>query len=121
MCAVELFRMPAPGGKIGHAEMRIGDSPVMLADEHPEMGASGPKTVGGTPVKLMLYIEDVDSVFKKALDAGAKELRAIENKFYGDRAGSFIDPYGHEWTIATHIEDVSEEEMKIRAEKLFGG
>ena len=116
--ATELMRMPAPGGKIGHAEIRIGDSQVMLADEHPEQGHRGPKSIGGTPVSLMIYIENVDEVFAAATAAGATVLRPVENQFYGDRSGMITDPFGHTWTIATHVEDVSPEEMQRRMEAM---
>ena len=112
--AKELFRMPGPGGKIMHAEIKIGDSPVMLADEFPEMDARGPQTLGGTPVGLMIYVENVDAVFDRAVTAGAKVLRPVVDQFYGDRSGTVADPFGHKWTIATHKEDVSPEEMKRR-------
>ena len=112
--ATERMRMPAPGDKIGHAELDIGDSVVMLADEAPEVDARAPKSVGGSPVLLHVYVEDVDAVFDRALAAGAKELRAVEDKFYGDRSGEFEDPFGHRWSVATHVEDVSEEEMERR-------
>jgi PhnB protein len=112
--ATERMRMDAPGGKIGHAELEIGNSLIMLADEHPEMGALGPRSVGGTPVSLHVYVEDVDSVFGRAIEAGAKELQAVENQFYGDRRGSFEDPFGHHWHIATTVEEVSPEEMEKR-------
>lgn len=114
--AVELFRMPAPGGKIGHAEIRIGDSPVMLADEYPDMGYKGPESLGGTSVSLMVYVADVDKVYRQAIAAGGKELRPLQNQFYGDRSGTLSDPFGHMWTISSHVEDVSEEEMAKRAE-----
>ena len=113
--AVELFRMAGPNGKIGHAEIRIGDSPLMLADEHPDMGARSPKSIGGSPISIMLYVENVDAFVDKAVKAGAKLVRPIENKFYGDRAGGLEDPFGYQWYIATHIEDVPPEEMKRRA------
>ena len=119
--AEERMRMPAPDGKVGHAELQFGDSVVMLADEFPDMGALGPKSVGGTPCSLHLYVEDVDSVFAKAVAAGAKELRAVDNQFYGDRSGSFEDPFGHHWNVATHVEDVSPEEMAKRMEAMGGG
>ena len=112
--AKERMRMGAPDDKVGHAELEIGDSVVMLADEFPEMGARGPKVVGGTPVTLYVYVEDVDEVFERALQAGAKELRAVEDKFYGDRSGEFEDPFGHRWSVATHVEDVPPEEMAER-------
>ncbi len=114
--AVELFRMPAPGGKIGHAEMKIGDSPVMLADEYPDMGFRGPESLGGTPVSLMIYVEDVDTIYPQAIAAGGKELRPLQNQFYGDRSGTLADPFGHVWTISTHVEDVTEEELAKRSE-----
>lgn len=113
--ATELFRMPRPDGKIGHAEIRIGDSPVMLADECPEMHAHSPKTVGGTAVTLHCYVENVDEVFKQAVAAGATVKRPVANQFYGDRAGSLEDPFGHAWYISTHVEDVSPEEIEKRA------
>ena len=111
--AVELFRMDH-GGKIGHAEMKIGDSPFMLADEHPEMGYRSPKALGSTPVSLMIYVEDVDTVYKQAIDAGGKEVKALQDQFYGDRSGTLTDPFGHVWTVATHKEDVTSEEMEKR-------
>jgi PhnB protein len=118
--AEELMRMPSPGGKVGHAELRIGDSTIMLADEHPEVGARSPRTVGGTPVSLMVYVPDVDATFKKALGAGATQDRPLENQFYGDRSGGITDPFGHQWTIATHVEDVPPDEMARRAAKAHG-
>ena len=113
--ATELMRMPKPDGKIGHAEIRIGDSPVMLADETPEMGARSPRTIGGSPVSIFLYVDDVDTTFAKAVNAGAKVERPVADQFYGDRTGGAQDPFGHVWYIATHVEDVSPEEMKKRA------
>jgi PhnB protein len=113
--ATELFRFPAPGGKIGHAEIKIGDSPIMLADEFEEMGYLGPQTLGSSPVSLMIYVDDVDSVFNRAIAAGATVKEAVQDKFYGDRTGTLVDPYGHKWHIATHKEDVSIEEMERRA------
>lgn len=117
--AEERVRMPGPGGKIMHAEIQIGDSMVMLADEFPEMGAKSPQSIGGTPVGICLYVEDVDARFKKAIAAGAKEERPVQNQFYGDRSGTLIDPFGHKWTIATHIEDVTPEEMGRRMAKMM--
>ena len=111
--ATELFRMEHEG-KIGHAEIKIGDSPIMLADEHPEMGYKSPQTLSGSPVSILLYVEDVDTVFSQALQAGATQDRPIEDKFYGDRSGSLIDPFGHIWHVATHKEDVAPEEMEKR-------
>ena len=113
--ATETFRMEAPGGRVGHAEIKIGDSHVMLADEHPEMGARGPQTIGGSPVSLVLYVEDVDATVSRAVEAGAKLTRPVANQFYGDRTGGVEDPFGHAWYVATHVEDVSEEEMQKRA------
>jgi PhnB protein len=114
--ATELMRLDAPGGKIGHAEIKIGDSPLMLADEFPEMGARAPQTIGGSPVQLLLYVADVDSVFRQAIAAGAVEARPVKDQFYGDRSGSLTDPFGHSWTIATHKEDLSPEEIQQRAQ-----
>ena len=113
--ATELMRMPGPGGKIGHAEIKIGDSPIMLADEVPGMGFRSPESLGGSPISILLYVEDVDVVFSEALDAGAKVQRPVADQFYGDRTGGVTDPFGHVWYIATHKEDVSPEEMKKRA------
>lgn len=119
--AKERMRMDGPGGKVGHAELEIGDSVVMLADEHLEMDAIGPRTVGGTPVSLHVYVEDADAAFASALEAGATELRPMEDKFYGDRMGSFQDPFGHHWHVATHVEDSPPEEMARRAEAAAAG
>jgi PhnB protein len=112
--ASELFRMPMPDGRIGHAEIRIGDSVVMLADEAPERGVKSPQTLGGTSSGMALYVEDCDALFKRAVEAGAKVDRPLADQFYGDRSGTVIDPFGHRWTIATHIEDVSPEEAERR-------
>ena len=116
--ATERGRMEGPGGTIAHAELTIGDSTIMLADEAPGMGHRGPKAIGGTPVSLVLYVEDVDTVFKRATDAGGKTVRPVENQFYGDRMGTLEDPFGHLWSIATHVEDVSVEEMKRRQQEM---
>jgi PhnB protein len=116
--ATELLRFDAPDGKIGHAEIKIGDSRIMLADEHPEMGYRGPEAFGGTPVSILLYVEDVDAQFNQALGAGAKAIKAVQDQFYGDRSGTLVDPFGHMWTIATHTEDVSIEEMHKRMEAM---
>ncbi len=113
--ATERMRMPAPEDKVGHAELEIGDSVIMLADEAPEMDARGPRAVGGTPVSLHVYVEDVDSVFERAVQAGAKALRPVEDRFYGDRSGGFEDPFGHRWDVASHVEDVPADEMEERA------
>ena len=112
--ATELFRMPAPEGKIGHAEIKIGDSPIMLADEFPEMGYKSPQSLGGSPVSIMIYVADVDTVFNQAIAAGGKEQRPVKDQFYGDRSGTLEDPFGHVWHVATHKEDVSPEEMERR-------
>lgn len=117
--ATELFRMDH-GGKIGHAEIKIGDSPVMLADEQPSMGYVGPKKLGGTPVSLMIYVENVDTVYKQAIQSGGVELKALQDQFYGDRSGTLKDPFGHVWTVATHKEDVTPEEMNKRIAKAHG-
>jgi len=112
------MKLDAPGGRVGHAELEIGNGLVMLADEHPELGALAPTTIGGTPVGLHLYLEDVDAVAKKAVAAGATLKRPVESEFYGDRLGSIIDPFGHLWHIATHVEDVSPEEIQRRSSLL---
>jgi PhnB protein len=114
--AVELFRLEGPDGKIGHAEIKIGDSPIMLADEHPHMGFRSPQSLGGTPVSMVLYVEDVDKRFSQAVAAGATVMRPVKDQFYGDRSGTVTDPFGHVWTIATHKEDIAPEEMSRRAE-----
>jgi len=118
--ATERMRMAGPDGKVGHAEVEIGDSVVMLADEYPDMGVRGPRTIGGTPVALHVYVEDVDRVFERALKAGGKELRPVEDKFYGDRSGMFEDPFGHHWSVASHVEDVPPDEMMERAQRAIG-
>jgi PhnB protein len=118
--ATERVRMPAPGGKVGHAELQLGDSLIMLADEFPDMGSRSPKAVGGTPVTISVYVEDVDGVFDRAIKAGAKALRPVENQFYGDRTGTFEDPFGHRWSVATHVEDVPPEEMAKRMAEAMG-
>jgi PhnB protein len=119
--ATERMRMPGPGGKVGHAELEIGDSLVMLSDEYPEMGVRSPKTIGGTPVTLHVYVDDVDAVFERALENGGTERRALENRFYGDRTGQFEDPFGHQWSVATHVEDVPPDEMAKRAAEAMPG
>jgi PhnB protein len=113
--AKERGRMDAPGGKVGHAELEIGDGLIMLADEYPEMGQRNPKAIGGSPVMIHVYVEDVDAVFRSAVAAGATELEAVKDQFYGDRSGQFEDPFGHRWNVATHVEDVPPEEMEKRA------
>lgn len=119
--AKERMRMAGSDGKIFHAEVEIGCGMVMLADTFPEMGGQSPKDLGGSPVTVMVYVEDVDAVFTRALDNGATETRKVEDQFYGDRSGSFTDPWGHIWYVATHIEDVSQEEMDKRAAAAMGG
>ena len=116
--AVELMRFPGPGGKLMHAEMKIGDSPVMLADEMPEEGHVGPQTLGGAAVSLLLYVENVDARFAQAIAAGATVKRAVADQFYGDRTGTLADPFGHVWSLATHKEDVSMEEIHRRMAKM---
>jgi PhnB protein len=116
--AVEVMRMPGPDGRIGHAEIKIGDSHVMLADENPEMNARSPRSAGGPALSLLLYVDDVDGVVARAVAAGGKLERPVEDKFYGDRMGGIEDPFGHRWYVGTHIEDVSPEEMKKRAEAM---
>jgi PhnB protein len=111
--------MPAPGGKIGHAEMRVGDSPIMLADESPEMGHRSARSLGGSPISLMVYVEDVDARVAQAVAAGGKLVRPVANQFYGDRTGGVDDPFGYHWYIATHVEDVPPDEMKKRMAKMM--
>ncbi|MDQ3035367.1 MAG: VOC family protein [Myxococcota bacterium] len=113
----EMFRMPGPDGAIGHAEIRLGNSVLMLADEFPDMGARSPQSLGGSPVGLMIYVADCDAVFERAVAKGATVERALADQFYGDRSGSIVDPFGHKWTIATHVEDLTPEEMKTRADE----
>ena len=119
--AAERMRMPDPSGKIGHAELQLGDSVIMLADEYPDMGIRGPSAYGGSPVTISVYVEDVDEVFARALEAGAKTIQELTNQFYGDRSGQFEDPWGHRWSVASHVEDVSPEEMERRAAEAMGG
>jgi PhnB protein len=114
--ATELMRLADPSGKVMHAEIKIGDSTIMLADEFPEMGIRGPQSLGGSPVILLLYVRDVDAAASQAGAAGAKVLRPVKDQFYGDRSGTFEDPFGHVWTLATHKEDVSPEEIHKRFE-----
>ena len=112
--ATELYRLPGPGGKVMHAELKIGNSHIMLSDEFPDCGALSPKTIGGCPSSLLIYVEDVDAAFAQAIKAGATEKQPLTNQFWGDRIGSLMDPYGFRWSIATHIEEVSPEEIQRR-------
>lgn len=112
--AKELMRLGAPGEKVGHAELQIGDSRIMMADEHADMNVFAPQSPGSSGVGICLYVPNVDEVVQKAIDAGATVERALANQFYGDRSATLIDPFGHRWTIATHIEDVTPEEMDHR-------
>ncbi|HEY3041542.1 MAG TPA: VOC family protein [Pyrinomonadaceae bacterium] len=118
--ATELFRMNHEG-KVGHAEIKIGDSPIMLADESPEMGSKSPTTLGGTPVSIMIYVDDVDTIFNQAIAAGGEQQKPLQDQFYGDRSGTLKDPFGHVWHVATHVEDVSPEEMDKRIAKAAHG
>ena len=118
--ASEVMRIPGPGGRVGHAELRIGNSIIMLADEHPQVGARSPQSIGGSPVSFLLYVEQVDAVTQKAEAAGAKILRPPKDQFYGDRTATLTDPFGHQWTVATHVEDVAPEEMQKRAAAAAG-
>jgi len=119
--AKELFRLPIPGDqgaeKIGHAEIKIGDSQLMLADENPDMDALGPKSLGGTPASFMIYVDDVDKAFEQAVKAGGKAVQPVENQFWGDRTGTIVDPFGHKWTLGTHVEDVPPEKLQKRMEE----
>jgi PhnB protein len=119
--ASEVLRIPGPGGKVMHAEILIGDSRVMLADPCPEMGAEAPARFGGSPQHLMIYTADCNAMFDKAVEAGSEVLRPLADQFYGDRSGTLKDPFGHQWTIATHVEDVSDEEIARRMEAMMGG
>ncbi len=117
--ATEKNRMNDPKGGIMHAELRIGDSVVMLSDEHPEMGGKSPESIGGTATSLLIYVENVDDIFRKAITSGARERRPVEDQFYGDRVGTIQDPFGHVWSIATHKEDVKPQEMQKRFEDMM--
>ena len=118
--ATERMRMPMPDGKVGHAEVAIGDGLIMVSDEYPEMDVLGPKAVGGTAVTISVYVEDSDATFDKAIAAGATVVQPVATHFYGDRSGQFIDPFGHKWNVSTNVEDVSPEEMDRRRDELFG-
>lgn len=118
--ATERMRLAAPGDRIGHAELQIGDSVVMLADEHPEIDFRGPQHHRGSPVHLHLYVQDVDATYRGAVDAGATPVRPVEDQFYGDRSGSVRDPFGHTWHLATHTEDLTQEEVEARMQAMAG-
>lgn len=113
--AVEMMRIMQPDGRVGHAELKIGDSPIMLSSEFPEMGVRSPQTLGGSPVSIHLYVKDADAVFNRAVAAGATVRRPVADQFYGDRSGGVEDPFGHVWWISTHKEDLSPEEIERRA------
>jgi PhnB protein len=113
--------MLSPDGKVFHAELEIGDSLIMLSDEFEEFGNRSPKTIGGTPVLISVYVENVDDVFNRAIELGAKEIQPVQDQFYGDRSGQFEDPFGHRWSVASHVEDVSPEEMGKRVAEQYGG
>lgn len=119
--AKEMFRLPIPGAtggeKIGHAEIKIGDSQIMLSDEYPEMDARSPKALGGTPTSFMIYVDDVDKAFAQAVKAGGTAVQPVETQFWGDRTGTIVDPFGHKWTLGTHVEDVSPAEMQKRMQQ----
>jgi PhnB protein len=117
--AEEVSRFPGPDGSIMHAEIRIGDSPIMLGDEMPEQGAKGPKAYGGTPVSLFVYLDNVDAAWKRAIDAGGKQIMPLADQFWGDRAGCFEDPFGHRWWLAQHIKDMTPEELRQAADQFF--
>jgi PhnB protein len=117
--AIESYKLMMPDGRVGHAEIRLGDSLIMLSDEFPEFGGKAPDTLGGSPVSLHLYVEDVDAFVTKALEAGAKERQPVMDQFYGDRSGQLEDPFGHLWWVATHKEDVSPDEMQKRVREMF--
>ena len=119
--AVESYKLMMPDGRVGHAEIRLGDSLIMLADEFPEYGGKAPDTLGGSPVSLHLYVEDVDAFVKKAVAAGAKERKPVTDQFYGDRSGQLEDPFGHLWWVATHKEDVAPDEMQKRVQAMYAG
>lgn len=119
--AEETLRLELPDGKLAHAEVRIGDSPVMLADEVPDWGFLASPSLGGTAVGLLIYVEDVDAAFRRAVDAGAEVMRAVEDQVHGDRSGMLTDPFGHMWTLATQVEEVHPEEMQRRMAAMFEG
>lgn len=117
--ATELMRLPGPEGTVMHCEFKVGDSPIMMADGCEQMGMQGPAAYGGSPISICLYVEDVDALFKQAIDAGAEELRPVMDQFYGDRMGTLKDPFGHTWSIGTHKEDLSPEEVDKRFQEMM--
>jgi PhnB protein len=117
--AIERMRLPMPGGRLGHAEVQIDDSVIMLADENPQMGVRSAKTIGGSPVSILIYVENVDKSYPKAIAAGGKEIRPLATQFYGDRSGVLVDPFGIQWTIASHVENVSLEEVQNRMQAMM--
>jgi PhnB protein len=119
--AEEMYRIPGPDGRLMHAALQIGDSKLFLVDEFPEFGSSSPKTIGGSPVTIHLFVEDVDSTFNRAVEAGATVAMPLQNMFWGDRYGSLVDPFGHNWSIATHLEDLTPKQMKERTATAFAG
>ena len=118
--ATERMRIPMPDGKIGHCELVLGEGMFMLSDEFPEIDVLGPKAIGGTAVAISVYVEDVDAVYQRAIELGAIALRPVEDQFFGDRSGQFLDPFGHRWSVASHIEDLSPAEINERAAKAMG-
>jgi PhnB protein len=119
--ATETSKVMMPDGRLGHAEIRLGDSLIMLSDEFPEYGGKAPETLGGSPVSIHLYVEDVDAFFKRALAAGAKERKPVMDQFYGDRSGQLEDPFGHLWWVATHKEDIAPAELQKRVQAMCAG
>jgi PhnB protein len=119
--ATEVMRLDGPDGSVGHAEIQIGDSRIMMADENPQWGNRGPETLGGTATGLCLYVPDVDALFTRAVTAGAKVMKPVQDQFYGDRSGTVVDPFGHVWTVATHVEDVSPAELERRMQEMMKG
>ncbi|MEW4487072.1 VOC family protein [Thalassoglobus sp. JC818] len=119
--AVERMRLTGPGGSVGHAELEIGDSIIMLASEFPDMDVYGPEHFNGSPISMAIYFEDVDTVYQRAVDAGATAKRPVQDQFYGDRSGMIVDPFGHSWSLATHIEDVTPEEVQKRFDQMMSG
>ena len=119
--AKEILRMDGPNGEVAHAELQIGTARIMIGEESPDLDWHSPQSIGGSPVTLLLYVQDVDKTFQRAINAGAVEIKAVQDQFYGDRSGVVRDPYGHIWNIATHLEDLTEEEMQTRGRKAMEG